>query len=62
MPVPERVWGFKSPLAHTFASVPGTEANNGLSTSERVQRWWQTTVRRRPITVFITNSFTGELL
>lgn len=30
--------------------------------TSRVQRWWQTRVRRGPYDTFITSSFTGELL
>lgn len=34
----------------------------GLKRLMRIERWWSTSVRRRPYDMFITDSFTGELL
>ncbi|MEM8706836.1 MAG: DUF6206 family protein [Actinomycetota bacterium] len=34
----------------------------GLKKMMRLERWWSTRVRRRPYDMFITDSFTGEIL
>lgn len=34
----------------------------GLKKMMRLERWWSTSVRRRPYDMFITDSFTGEIL
>ena len=36
--------------------------SGGLKRLMRLERWWSTRVRRRPYDMFITDSFTGEIL